>query len=83
MAHGNNARSLTHTSYPLCAIQSNDLATTVLKDFAKYSVTLRNILYDDSPLKDTEYAFMENHMQVLEMAYQRWKRKHMWPTDFC
>lgn len=82
MAHGNNERSLTHTPYPLCAIQSNDHATTVLKDFVKYSVTLGNILYDDSPLKDTEYVFMENHMQVLEVAYLRWKRKHMWPTNF-
>ena len=63
-------------------VQSNNHTTTVLTNFAEYAVALRDILYDDSPLKETEYVFMEKHMEVLQMAYLRWKRKHVWPTDF-
>ncbi len=82
MAHRNNERPLTQPPYPVGTVLSNNRATTTLRDFAKSAVVLRDILYDDSPLKETEYVFMEKHMQVLQMAYLRWKRKHVWPTDF-
>jgi hypothetical protein len=37
---------------------------------------LRNMLYQDRPLNGAEFVFIDNHFQVLEMAYLRWKRKH-------
>lgn len=47
-----------------------------LKQFGECAVTLRNVLYQDAALSDTEFLFIENHFQVLQMAYLRWKRKH-------
>lgn len=49
---------------------------STLMEFGACAVALRNILYQDKPLTDLEFLFMENHLQVLEMAYLRWKRKH-------
>lgn len=53
-----------------------------LKEFGKSAVALRRALYHDKPLDKADFIFMDSHMQVLEMAYLRWKRKHMWPADF-
>jgi hypothetical protein len=36
---------------------------------------MRNILQLDRELGDAEFAFMDNHFHVLEMAYFRWKQK--------
>lgn len=47
-----------------------------LRVFAKYAVALRNVLYEDKPLNEMEIVFIENHFQVLEMAFLRWKRQH-------
>lgn len=47
-----------------------------LREFAKCAVATRNVLYHDKSLNEEEFRFMENHFQVLEMAYLRWKRKH-------
>jgi hypothetical protein len=47
-----------------------------LREFAKCAVAMRNVLYHDRSLNEEEFLFMENHLQVLEMAYLRWKRKH-------
>ena len=47
-----------------------------LREFGKSVVALRNVLYQDSPLNEAEFLFMENHLQTLEMAHLWWKRKH-------
>jgi hypothetical protein len=48
-----------------------------LKRFAKCAVAMRNMLHEDAMLSEAEFLFMENHFQVLEMAYFRWKQKQM------
>jgi hypothetical protein len=53
-----------------------------LREFAKCAVALRDVLYQDRSLNEAEFLFMDNHFQVLQMAYLRWKRKHNWPADF-
>ena len=47
-----------------------------LREFEKCAVALRNVLYQDRALTEVELLFMENHFQVIQMAYLRWKRKH-------
>lgn len=47
-----------------------------LREFGICAVALRNVLYQDRSLNEVEFLFIENHFQVLEMAYLRWKRKH-------
>ena len=47
-----------------------------LGEFGKSAVALRTVLHQDRPLSLEEFLFIENHFQVLEMAYFRWKRKH-------
>jgi len=47
-----------------------------LREFGKCAVALRNVLYQDRPLNEAEFLFMDNHFQVLQMAYLRWKRMH-------
>ena len=53
---------------------------STLREFGKCAVTLRNVLYEDRSLNETELLFMDNHLQVLQMAYLRWRRKHR-PTE--
>ena len=53
-----------------------------LREFGKSAVALRTALYHDKPLGKADFIFMTSHMQVLEMDYLRWKRKHVWPADF-
>ena len=50
--------------------------TQSLRDFGKHAVALRNILYQGGTFNEAELLFMENHLQVLEMAHLWWKRKH-------
>ena len=53
-----------------------------LREFGKCAVTLRNVLYQDRALQTMELHFIDNHFQVLQMVYLRWKRKHSeLPTD--
>ena len=53
-----------------------------LREFGKCAVTLRNVLYQDRALQTMELHFIDNHFQVLQMAYLRSKRKHSeLPTD--
>ena len=47
-----------------------------LREFGKCAVALREVLYQDRPLDETEFRFIDNHFQLLQMAYFRWKRKH-------
>ena len=47
-----------------------------LGEFGKCAVALRSMLYQDRALSIMEVHFIDNHFQVLQMAYLRWKRKH-------
>jgi hypothetical protein len=51
-------------------------ADDALREFGKCAVALRNVLYQDRALQTMELHFIDNHFQVLQMAYLRWKRKH-------
>ena len=46
---------------------------TVSQRFGKCAVPLR---YQNRSLNEAEFDFMNNHFQVRQMAYLRWKRKH-------
>jgi hypothetical protein len=50
-----------------------------LKRFAECAAALRNILHQDGTLSEAEFHFMDNHFQVLEIAYLRWKQKQAPP----
>lgn len=43
---------------------------STLMEFGASAVALRSILYQDRPLAEAEIRFIENHFQVLEMAYR-------------
>jgi hypothetical protein len=53
-----------------------DNILTILTKVRKCAEGLREVLYQDRPLDETEFLFIDNHFQVLQMAYLRWKRKH-------
>jgi hypothetical protein len=61
------------------AKDSNETDNT-LREFGKCAVALRDVLYQDRSLTEAEFLFMDNHFQVLQMAYLRWKRKHIGPA---
>jgi len=63
-------------------LKRKDQLQDALREFGKSAVALRKALYHERTLDRAEFIFMDSHMQVLEMAYLRWKRKHVWPTDF-
>ena len=48
---------------------------TSLREFCKCAVALRNVLHQDRSLNVEELLLMDNHFQVLQMVYLRWKRK--------
>ena len=52
-----------------------EMAST-LREFGKSILALRDVMEQDRPLTDMELLFIENHFQVIQMAYLRWKRKH-------
>ena len=47
-----------------------------LKEFGKCCLALCEVLHRDNELDEMELLFIDNHLQVLQMAYQQWKRKH-------
>lgn len=53
----------------------NEMANT-LREFGKGVAALRDVMDQDRSLTDMELLFIENHFQVIQMAYLRWKRKH-------
>ena len=57
------------------AKDQNEMANT-LREFGKSVVSLRNVMDQDRSFSDMELLFIENHFQVIQMAYLRWKRKH-------
>ena len=63
------------------AKDQNEMADT-LKVFGKSVVALRDLMDQDRSFTDMELLFVENHFQVIQMAYLRWKRKHrLLPID--
>jgi len=63
------------------AKDQNEMANT-LKAFGKGVVALRDLMDQNRSFTDMELLFIENHFQVIQMAYLRWKRKHrLLPID--
>lgn len=63
------------------AKDQNDMDKT-LREFGKSVVALRDVMDQDRSFSDMELLFIENHFQVIQMAYLRWKRKHrLLPID--
>ena len=61
----------------------NEMAAT-LREFGRSVVALRSLMDQDRSLTDMELLFIENHFQVIQMAYLRWKRKHrLLPIDLA
>jgi hypothetical protein len=56
--------------------ETKEGSDNTLTEFGRCAVALRNVLYQDRALDEAEFSFMDNHFQVLQMAYLRWKRKH-------
>ena len=49
---------------------------TTFKEFGKCTLALCDVLHEDTSLDHMEILFIDNHIQVLQMAYHQWKRKH-------
>jgi len=47
-----------------------------LKEFGNCTLALCDVLHGDASLDHMEILFIDNHIQVLRMAYHQWKRKH-------
>ena len=55
---------------------------SILREFGKSVVALCEVMDQGRSLTDMELLFIENHFQVIQMAYLRWKRKHtILPVD--
>jgi len=67
---------LAQTAREVPDAKDNNETDNTLMEFGKCAVALRNVLYQDRSLNEVEFLFIENHFQVLQMAYLRWKRKH-------
>ena len=52
-----------------------EMANT-LRDFGKSAMALRDLMDQNRSFSDMELLFIENHFQVIQMAYLQWKRKH-------
>lgn len=57
------------------AKDQNEMAN-ILREFGKSVVALRDVMDQNRSFSDMELLFIENHFQVIQMAYLRWKRKH-------
>jgi hypothetical protein len=66
------------TGRDVCAPKGN--RDDVLHKFGQSASVLRDVLYDDAALDEEEFVFIDQHFQMLTMAYLRWKRKHR-PKD--
>ena len=63
------------------AKDQNEMANT-LRECGKSVVALRDLMDQNRSFTDMELLFIENHFQVIQMAYLRWKRKHrLLPID--
>jgi len=64
------------TAREVVSAKDNNETDNTLREFGKCAVALRNVLHQDRALNEVELLYIENHFQVLQMAYLRWKRKH-------
>jgi hypothetical protein len=76
MAHMAAETLLAQTARGVTEGKDKNETDNTLREFGKCAEALRNVLYQDRPLNGAEFVFIDNHFQVLEMAYLRWKRKH-------
>jgi hypothetical protein len=67
---------LAQTAREVPDAKDNNETDNTLREFGKCAVALRKVLYQDRSLNEVEFLFIENHFQVIQMAYLRWKRKH-------
>jgi hypothetical protein len=67
---------LPQTAREVANAKDTNETDNTLREFGKCAVALREVLYQDRPLDEMEFRFIDNHFQVLEMAYPRWKRTH-------
>ena len=77
MTHIAEEALLPQTARGIAEAKSRNETGNTLREFGKCAMALRNVLYQDGPLNEAEFVFIDNHFQVLQMAYLRWKRKHM------
>jgi hypothetical protein len=82
MAHRKVESPVTRAVRMIGYVNSKTHAENDFGNFSTCVVALRAMLYRDRPLDRVEFLFMENHMQILQMAYLRWKRKQVWSTDY-
>jgi hypothetical protein len=47
-----------------------------LTAFGNCCLALCEVLHSDKPLNEMELLFIDNHIQVLHMAYYQWKKRH-------
>ena len=57
------------------AKDQSEMANT-LRDFGRSAMALRDLMDQNRSFSDMELLFIENHFQVIQMAYLQWKRKH-------
>jgi hypothetical protein len=67
---------LAQPAFEVAVVENKNETDSPLTEFAKCAIAMRNALYQDKPLTEVEFLFMENHFQVIEMAHLRWKRQH-------
>ena len=66
---------LDQTAREVAGAKDTNETDDTLGEFGKCAVALRSVLYQDRALSTMEVHFMDNHFQVLQMAYLRWKWK--------
>jgi hypothetical protein len=76
MAHFAVHTPVAQPSHEMDDARNTNETEETLGAFARHASALRNVLYEDKPLKEMEFFFIENHFHTLEMAFLRWKRKH-------
>ncbi len=47
-----------------------------LKEFGKCCVAMCEVLHQNRALGPMELLFIDNHIQIVQMAYLQWKNKH-------
>ena len=48
---------------------------TVLLEYANWSRALADLLKDDPPLTAVDQLLIENHLEVVQLAYSAWTRQ--------
>jgi hypothetical protein len=72
MACAVRTRNAVHA--PEVRVQKDD--SNALHEFARSASVLRNLFFEDRPLDEATFIFMDKSFQVLQMAHLRWKRVH-------